>query len=89
VSDNILELIKLRKNFGGVVAVSDLSLTVKRGTVSSLIGPNGAGKTTIFNLVTGFLPASSGEMYFSGRKLNKIKPHTIASIGIGRTFRNV
>ena len=89
MSDSILELENLRKNFGGVVAVSDLSLKIRRGTVSSMIGPNGAGKTTIFNLVTGFLSPSSGQIYFAGRRLNKIKPHMTASVGIGRTFQNV
>ncbi|MCD6586848.1 MAG: ABC transporter ATP-binding protein [Desulfobacteraceae bacterium] len=79
----------LRKNFGGVVAVSDLSLQIEQGAITSLIGPNGAGKTTIFNLVTGFLAPSSGHIKFAGRIVNKMKPHTIASIGIGRTFQNV
>jgi len=89
VSNSILELKMLRKNFGGVVAVSDLSLNIEKGSITSLIGPNGAGKTTVFNLVTGFLAPSSGIILFSGRQLNGNKPHTIASIGIGRTFQNV
>ncbi len=89
MSNSILELQLLRKNFGGVVAVSDLSLDIEKGSITSLIGPNGAGKTTIFNLVTGFLHPSSGHIRFAGRVLNKIKPHTIAAIGIGRTFQNV
>ena len=87
--NNILELDQLRKNFGGVVAVSDLSLTIARGTISSLIGPNGAGKTTIFNLVTGFAQPTNGHMVFSGRRINAMKPHAIAGIGISRTFQNV
>ena len=89
MSNSILELEMLRKNFGGVVAVSDLSLQIEQGSITSLIGPNGAGKTTIFNLVTGFLAPSSGHITFAGRIVNKMKPHTIASIGIGRTFQNV
>ncbi len=87
--NSILELEMLRKNFGGVVAVSDLTLNIEKGSITSLIGPNGAGKTTIFNLVTGFLPLTSGHIRFSGRVVNQMKPHTIASIGIGRTFQNV
>ena len=89
VSNSILELEMLRKNFGGVVAVSDLTLNIEKGSITSLIGPNGAGKTTIFNLVTGFLPSTSGHMRFAGRVINQMKPYTIASIGIGRTFQNV
>lgn len=89
MANNILELEMLRKNFGGVVAVSDLSLHIEKGCVTSLIGPNGAGKTTIFNLVTGFVEPSAGQIKFAGRHLTKMKPHTIASIGIGRTFQNV
>lgn len=87
--NNILELKHLHKNFGGVVAVSDLSLSVEQGSITSLIGPNGAGKTTIFNLITGFLSPTSGRIQFAGQVINQLKPHAIASIGIGRTFQNV
>jgi branched-chain amino acid transport system ATP-binding protein len=87
--NNILALNGLRKNFGGVVAVADLSLSIAKGAISSLIGPNGAGKTTIFNLVTGFARSSGGDMIFSGRRINGMKPHAIAGIGISRTFQNV
>jgi len=89
MTNNILALNGLRKNFGGVVAVADLSLTIAKGVISSLIGPNGAGKTTIFNLVTGFARPSGGDMIFSGRRINGMKPHAIAGIGISRTFQNV
>lgn len=85
----ILELKRLTKYFGGVVAVSDLSLRVERGSITSLIGPNGAGKTTVFNLVTGFLKPSSGEILFGDRVVNGLKPDAIAGIGIGRTFQNI
>lgn len=89
MSNSILELHNLRKNFGGVIAVDNLNLTLNKGSVSALIGPNGAGKTTIFNLVTGSLPPSSGQINFSGHKLHKMKPHKVAAMGIGRTFQNV
>jgi branched-chain amino acid transport system ATP-binding protein len=89
MTNNILALDGLRKNFGGVVAVADLSLTIAKGAISSLIGPNGAGKTTIFNLVTGFARLTGGDMIFSGRRINGMKPHAIAGIGISRTFQNV
>ncbi len=85
----ILEIDNLRKNFGGVAAVDRLSLSIEKGAVTSLIGPNGAGKTTIFNLITGFLTPSSGRISYAGRVLNKMKPHMIARMGIGRTFQNV
>jgi len=88
-ADSILELNRLQKNFGGVVAVSDLSLSVEKGAITSLIGPNGAGKTTIFNLITGFVEPTSGRIRFAKKRLTKMKPHRIAASGIGRTFQNV
>jgi branched-chain amino acid transport system ATP-binding protein len=89
VQTNILKLDCLRKTFGGVVAVDDLSLSFNKGEVTSLIGPNGAGKTTVFNLITGFLKPTSGKINFNGTELNHKKPHVIAAMGIGRTFQNV
>jgi branched-chain amino acid transport system ATP-binding protein len=89
VQPDILKLELLRKNFGGVSAVDTLSLSFAKGEVTSLIGPNGAGKTTVFNLITGFLKPTSGKIIFNGRDLNRKKPHTVAAMGIGRTFQNV
>jgi len=89
VPTNILKLESLRKIFGGVVAVDNLSLSFNKGEVTSLIGPNGAGKTTVFNLITGFLKPTSGKITFNGTELNHKKPHVIAAMGIGRTFQNV
>jgi branched-chain amino acid transport system ATP-binding protein len=89
VSNSVLDLEVLRKTFGGVVAVDNLSLKIQKGSITSLIGPNGAGKTTIFNLVTGYLPPTSGSILYNGRRVNKMKPHTIAQLGIGRTFQNI
>jgi branched-chain amino acid transport system ATP-binding protein len=89
VQTNILKLESLRKIFGGVVAVDNLSLSFNKGEVTSLIGPNGAGKTTVFNLITGFLKPTSGKINFNGTELNHKKPHVIAAMGIGRTFQNV
>ena len=65
----ILEYQGLQKNFGGVVAVNDLNMTVEDGSITSIIGPNGAGKTTIFNLTTGFLAPTSGNIIFSGNNI--------------------
>jgi len=88
-SGHILWLENIRKVFGGVVAVDDLTLGVEKGSVTSVIGPNGAGKTTVFNLITGFLPPSAGQISYSGRVINKFKPHRIAALGVARTFQNV
>ncbi|MFQ6000083.1 MAG: ABC transporter ATP-binding protein [Anaerolineae bacterium] len=85
----ILEVIDLRKEFGGLVAVDDVCFDVKPGEILAIIGPNGAGKTTIFNLISGVLPATSGEIRFEGRLLNGLKPFVIASLGLARTFQTV
>jgi len=89
VSEIHLELINLRKVFGGVVAVDDLNLSVRRGTITSIIGPNGAGKTTIFNLITGYLKPSGGVIKYNDREVNGKKPYKVAALGIARTFQNV
>lgn len=88
-NSHILKLDRLRKTFGGVVALDDLCLGVGRDTITALIGPNGAGKTTVFNLVTGYLPPTSGDVIFKDRPLQGHGPHEIAAMGIGRTFQNV
>jgi branched-chain amino acid transport system ATP-binding protein len=85
----VITIGKLRKEFGGVVAVNDLTLSFMKGRVSSLIGPNGAGKTTVFNLITGFLPPTSGKIFFNEKDMTGWKPHAIAAMGIGRTFQNI
>lgn len=88
-NDLILELQDLKKTFGGVVALDDLSFGVRRNTITSLIGPNGAGKTTVFNLITGYIRFDSGTLIYKGRSLKAEKPHRMAALGIGRTFQNV
>ena len=88
-TDNILELVNLTKRFGGLVAVDDVSLHIKRGEVFALIGPNGAGKTTLFNNVTGLFQPSSGSVIFDGRDITGYKPHQVARWGIARTFQNI
>ncbi|MBE3588991.1 MAG: ABC transporter ATP-binding protein [Thermoanaerobacteraceae bacterium] len=77
------------KNFRGLRAVNDISFTVERGEIFGLIGPNGSGKTTIFNLINGFYPLTSGEIYFQGRRIDGLPPHKICALGIGRTFQVV
>jgi branched-chain amino acid transport system ATP-binding protein len=83
----LLETKGLTKYFGGLCAVNRLNLSIKAEEIVGLIGPNGAGKTTVFNLITGFHQASSGEILFNGEKLVGQKPHGIAEIGIVRTFQ--
>lgn len=78
----------LTRRFGGLVAVDDVSFEVHSGTIHAIIGPNGAGKSTAFNVLTGFDTPDSGEVIFEGTRLNGLKPHRIARLGIARTFQN-
>jgi len=90
VAENaILEIEDLRKEFGGLVAVDDVSFDVGQGEIFCIIGPNGAGKTTIFNLISGVLALTGGEMRFEGELLNGLKPHVVAGLGLSRTFQNL
>ena len=79
----------LSRRFGGLVAVNNVSFTVNAGEIFGLIGPNGAGKTTLFNLVTGLIPPSSGQMIYQGTDLSRLRPHQVAAKGIARTFQNI
>jgi len=83
----ILEVRGASKHFGGLVAVDGADLTVQRGTVTALIGPNGSGKTTLFNLVTGAMRADAGEIWFDGRRIDRLPPWTRGHLGLGRTFQ--
>ncbi|MGH6921649.1 MAG: ABC transporter ATP-binding protein, partial [Geminicoccaceae bacterium] len=74
-------------HFGGLVAVSDMTFAVNEGEVVGLIGPNGAGKTTAFNVITGFLRPTRGEIRYRGRSLNGLRPHEVAEAGLVRTFQ--
>jgi branched-chain amino acid transport system ATP-binding protein len=89
ITENILELTNLTKRFGGLLAVDNVSLHIKRGEVFALIGPNGAGKTTLFNNVTGLFQPTSGRVVFDGRNITGSKPHEVARLGIARTFQNI
>jgi len=88
ISD-FLSLEGLEKTFGGLRALGGLDLFVREGLIKSVIGPNGAGKTTLFHLITGILLPTKGQVYFCGRRLDGLKPHEIAGLGISRTFQNV
>jgi branched-chain amino acid transport system permease protein len=85
--DVLLEVRGVSKRFGGLVAVDDASLTVRKGSITALIGPNGSGKTTLFNLVTGGMSADSGEIWFEGKRIDKLKPWQRGHLGLGRTFQ--
>jgi branched-chain amino acid transport system ATP-binding protein len=85
----LLTLKDLTKNFGGLKAVQDLNVEVHSGEVVGMIGPNGAGKTTVFNLISGFLKPTGGEIFFKGQPLNHLKPHQICELGISRTYQLV
>lgn len=87
MSDIILETVGLTKEFRGFVAVSDVSLRVKRGTIHGLIGPNGAGKTTFFNLLTKFLPPTRGAITYNGRDVTAMKSADVARLGLVRSFQ--
>src|SRR5512140_2937027 len=85
----LLEIRGLTRHFGGVTAVSNLSFSVTEGEILGLIGPNGAGKTTVFNLVTGFVRPTAGEILLDGKSVVGLRPHAVARRGIARTFQIV
>lgn len=85
----MLEAKGVTRYFGGMAAVSNVDFSVNRGEIVGLIGPNGAGKTTLFNLISGALPLSSGEISFKGQKISGLPAHRICRLGIARTFQLV
>jgi branched-chain amino acid transport system ATP-binding protein len=85
--DTILETRGLTKEFRGFVAVRDVSLKVRRGSIHALIGPNGAGKTTCFNLLTHFLTPTRGQIFYGGREITGSRPAAIARMGLVRSFQ--
>ncbi len=87
--DALLDVRAVRKQFGGLVAVNDVSFAVKAGDIVGLIGPNGAGKSTTFNLVSGVLPLTSGEVWLRGQRVDGLSSREIASRGMSRTFQHV
>ena len=85
----LLQFNNISKNFGGLQVLQGVQFDVPQGGIFGLIGPNGAGKTTVFNLITGLLRASSGNIIFDGRDIGKVAPHKITERGIARTFQNI
>lgn len=85
----ILEIVGLSKVFKGLVAVNNYHLELRQGEILAIIGPNGAGKTTVFNLLTGYIHPTHGQIQFFGRDITNNPPDRIAMLGIGRTFQNI
>ncbi|GAX86921.1 branched-chain amino acid transport system ATP-binding protein [Lebetimonas natsushimae] len=85
----MLKIDKVTKQFGGVVAIKDVTFHVKPMEIFALVGPNGAGKTTLFNIITGAFPPTSGHVYFKDEEITGLKPNEIVKRGIARTFQNI
>ncbi|NIN70614.1 MAG: ATP-binding cassette domain-containing protein, partial [Gemmatimonadetes bacterium] len=83
----ILETASVRREFGALVAVDDVSISIETGTLHSIIGPNGAGKTTLFNLVSGTLKPTAGKVFYKGRDITGLPMHRAIHMGIGRSFQ--
>lgn len=86
---SLLQVRHVSVRFGGLVAVDDVSLSVRSGEVLSIIGPNGAGKTSLFNLISRIHPPSTGRLLFDGQDFTSLAPHKVAHLGIARTFQNL
>ncbi len=85
--NKILEVKNIYKSFGGIDANTNISFEVKAGEILGIIGPNGAGKSTLFDLITGYTKLDKGEVIFNNKIITRQSPHSIARLGIGRTFQ--
>jgi branched-chain amino acid transport system ATP-binding protein len=85
----LLEAIRVRKEFGGLIAVHDVDFIIPRGSIVSLIGPNGAGKTTFFNILTGVYKPTAGDVVFEDKLVTGLPPHKVTQLGMARTFQNI
>ncbi len=83
----LLKVERVSKNFGGLVALNDVSLEVEKKDLLGIIGPNGAGKTTLFATISGFFKPQRGAIYFKGKRIDGLKPHQICKMGLARTFQ--
>lgn len=86
---DILEISQVSKHFGGVKAVNNCSFSVKKGSITGLIGPNGAGKTTMFNMISGLLKPTDGNIYFHDKDITNLSAHKRARLGIGRSYQKI
>lgn len=89
MAEALLRIEGINKRFGGLQALSNVGLTIERGSIYGLIGPNGAGKTTLFNVLTGLYMPDEGSFTFDGQDLFRAKPHKVVAAGIARTFQNI
>ena len=87
--NDLLKIEELRLAFGGVQVLTGVSLSVKKGDIFSIIGPNGAGKTSLLNCINMHYRPQGGGILFDGKELNRLKPHTVAALGVARTFQKV
>ncbi|MDR1316263.1 MAG: ABC transporter ATP-binding protein [Spirochaetales bacterium] len=86
---SLLHIDKMRKDYGGLKALSDVSFNVEQGEIVSIIGPNGAGKTTLFDCLTGYTPKTSGRVFFEGKDVSSYPPHALNKAGMARTFQQI
>ncbi|MGD9322181.1 MAG: ABC transporter ATP-binding protein [Desulfobacteraceae bacterium] len=86
---DLLEIRQLSLYFGGIVALNEVGMTIKKGQIHAVIGPNGAGKTSLFNCVSGVYHPTKGDILLEGRSITDLKPHQIAQLGVSRTFQNI
>jgi ABC-type branched-subunit amino acid transport system ATPase component len=84
---SILTIDRLSKNFRGLAAISNVSFAIEPGSITSIIGPNGAGKSTLFNLITGYLPPTAGNVHFKDRRITGLATNRIAELGVARAFQ--
>lgn len=89
IGDTLLEVKNITLSFGGVKALTDISLDIKEGEIRAIIGPNGAGKSSMLNVISGFYHPQQGEVWFRGKKREAMKPYEVARQGIARTFQNI
>jgi branched-chain amino acid transport system ATP-binding protein len=89
MSEKLLEIKNISKQFGGIAALTDVSLNIQRGEIYALIGPNGAGKTSLFNVITGIYQPNQGEILLNGQLTTGKSPSEMATVGIARTFQNI
>ena len=85
----LLRTENLKKTFGGLIAVNEINFSVEAGKIAAIIGPNGSGKTTFFNVVSGILPASGGNIFFNDQDVTRLKAHEMTTRGMARTFQNI